>query len=70
MKKAGLKVQEDRAATLTLGREVVVFKDDGSRVETKVRLEPWLMGGHSWVVGLEGISGGYSVMRVVPKEAA
>lgn len=61
---------QERARTLHLGDEVVVYRDDGSKLETVVRLEPWLLGGHSWVVGVDGIAGGYSVMRVVRKAAA
>ncbi len=47
-----------------VGTAVEVTLDDGSIKETKTASEAWLMGGHSAVIKLEGISGGYSLDRV------
>ncbi len=46
------------------GVRVVVTKDDGTEVVTKTRSKGWLLGGHTAVIMLEGISGGYSLERV------
>jgi hypothetical protein len=43
---------------------VVLTKDDGSEVETKTRSGAWLLGGHTAVVMVEGISGCYLLERV------
>jgi hypothetical protein len=47
-----------------IGTLVEVRLDGGSLKETKTRSEAWVMGGHSAVVMLEGIAGGYSLRRV------
>ena len=47
-----------------IGIEVDVKKDDGSIVRTKTRSKAWLMGGHTAMILLEGISGGYMLQRV------
>lgn len=49
-----------------IGTEVVVRRDSGDVLVTRTCSVPWLLGGHSWVVLLEGISGCYSVARVFP----
>lgn len=70
-KATSLNRQEERANQLrTVGMPVIVTKDDGTKLKTKTRSEPWLMGGHSWVVMVEGISGGYAIMRVEPDSEA
>lgn len=46
------------------GTPVKVRKDDGSILETKTRSAAWLMGGHSAMVMVDGISGGYMLERV------
>lgn len=46
------------------GTEVVVRKDNGSEVRTRTRSGPWLLGGHTAVIMLEGVSGGYLLERV------
>lgn len=46
------------------GTPVIFRKDDGSIVETKTRSGAWMLGGHSAVVMLDGISGCYSLERV------
>jgi hypothetical protein len=50
--------------TVPVGSEVIVTKDDGSEVRTKTRSGPELMGGHSAVIWLEGVSGCYHLKRV------
>jgi len=46
------------------GCAVRVRKDDGSEVETKTRSAAWLLGGHTAVILLEGISGAFMLNRV------
>lgn len=48
------------------GTRVIVIKDNGDEVKTKTRSEAWLVGGHTPVVLLDGISGGYDLSRVRP----
>ena len=48
-----------------IGQTVRVIKDDGKLEEHKVKYEPWQLGSGTWVIGLEGIRGGYSLERVV-----
>lgn len=50
------------------GVAVDVQKDDGTVVRTKTRSAAWLMGEHSAMVLLDGISGGYSLERVTAVE--
>lgn len=60
-----------RKQELPVGTEVQVLKDNGDVVATKTRSLPWKLGGHTWVVMLEGISGCYDLARVsVRAEAA
>lgn len=47
-----------------IGTDVIVTKADGSLVKTKTRSEAQMMGGHSAVIWLEGISGCYSLRKV------
>ena len=49
-----------------IGTEVQVMLDDDTIRTTKTRSEAWVMGGHSAVILLEGISGAYSLDRVKP----
>lgn len=59
------------------GTPVILTKDDGSEFYTKTRSGPWMLGadsrdpddpthspGHTAVIMVEGISGGYSLERV------
>ena len=50
-----------------VGVEVRVTKDLGEVVETKTRSEASMLGGHSAVIWLEGISGCYLLSRVKAK---
>jgi len=53
--------------SIKLGDSVVVTKDDGSKIETKARSDPFQANGSNdlWVIFLEGISGYYALSRVV-----
>jgi hypothetical protein len=52
------------------GTPVVVTRDDGSEFKTKTRSIPWMLGascrsgGHTAVILVEGLSGGYGLWRV------
>ena len=52
------------------GTSVIVTKDDGTEFKTKTRSLPWMLGrssrdqGHTAVIMVEGISGGYGLWRV------
>lgn len=56
-------IEEFNAAN-QIGIEVDVKKDGGSINRTKTRSEAWLMGGHTAMILLDGISGGYMLERV------
>lgn len=53
-----------------IGTEVEVTKDDGSKLITRTRSMPWMLGassrskGHTPVILVEGIAGGYLLTRV------
>jgi hypothetical protein len=55
-----------------IGTEVIVTRDDGSELRTKTRSEPWMLGversrnyaGHTAVILVEGITGGYCLTRL------
>lgn len=47
-----------------VGIRVVVIGDDGKPFKTTTRGEAWLMGGHTAIINLTGISGGYRLDRV------
>jgi len=47
-----------------IGTDVIVTMDDGQEIRTKTRSEAQMMGGHSPVIWLDGISGAYSLRRV------
>jgi hypothetical protein len=49
---------------LVPGDRVSVRRDDGRVEEREVRLPAWQLGHGAWVIGLKGISGGYSLERV------
>jgi hypothetical protein len=55
-----------RAQRWPIGQAVTVTKDDGSQIATKTRCAPWKLGG-TWVVMVDGISGGYALARVVER---
>jgi len=49
-----------------VGTGVTVTMDDGMKLSTYTTSPAWLMGGHSAVIKVNGISGGYSLDRVQP----
>ncbi len=49
-----------------VGTRVVVRTDSGEVLLTVTRSMPWVMGGHSAVILVEGIAGGYALERVTP----
>lgn len=53
--------------TFPVGSPVWVRKDDGRQEATKTRSEAWVMGGHSAMVMLDGIAGGYACERVTAR---
>ncbi len=50
------------------GTKVIVRKDGGQMAETETKSEAWLLGGHTAVVMVKGISGSYDLSRVEPVE--
>lgn len=48
------------------GSDVLVVKDDGQIAVSRTKGPAWLLGGHTAVVGVQGIGGGYSLERVIP----
>lgn len=46
------------------GDVVEVRQDDGTLKEFKVKYSPWQVGHGTWVIGLVGVAGGYSLARV------
>lgn len=62
-----IRASRDAAAKLTtIGQRVIVTRDDGTELVTTIKQLPWELGHGEWVVGCEGISGGYSTTRVWP----
>lgn len=62
-----------RAAATKLtatGMAVIVVRDDGSELTTKLRSLPWQLGDGSFVCSVEGISGAYCCTRVRPAPSA
>lgn len=51
------------------GSVVLVVKDGGLTVATVTRSEAYVLGGHTAVVMVEGISGAYALDRVIPRAA-
>jgi len=47
-----------------VGCDVDVKRDDGQVTQTRTRSEAWLLGGHTPVICVEGISGCYALERV------
>lgn len=55
-----------RAQCWPIGTAVTVTKDDGSALATVTRSAPWRLGG-TWVLMVEGISGGYALARIAER---
>lgn len=51
---------------LPIGTKVNVRRDNGDILETVTKSKPWLLGGHTWVVLVHGISGCYDLHRISP----
>jgi hypothetical protein len=47
------------------GDVVAVRMDDGTYKQCTVKYAPWQLGHGEWVIGLQGIAGGYRLSRVV-----
>ena len=58
--------QLSRAQRWPIGTAVTVTKDDGTQVDTVTRSAPWRLGS-TWVLLVEGISGGYALARMVER---
>jgi hypothetical protein len=50
-----------------IGTPVTVTRDNGDKFETTTRSEAWVLNAHAMVM-VNGISGGYLLSRVVPRE--
>jgi hypothetical protein len=61
------KTVDDWNAKNPVGTPVTVRKDDGTIVHSITRSEAWLLGDHTPVVMVDGISGGYLLERVKPE---
>lgn len=48
---------------LKIGDDVIVLRDNGTEHQGKVRAEPWLLSGHTWVAMVTGIAGAYDLTR-------
>jgi hypothetical protein len=55
-----------RAMRWPIGTPVTVTKDHGDQVDTATRSAPWKLG-DTWVILVEGISGGYALARVAER---
>ncbi len=51
-----------------VGTPVRVMRDMGDTLVTKTRSEAWMLGGHTAVIQVEGISGSYALDRVTALE--
>jgi hypothetical protein len=59
-------LQLARALRWPIGTTVTVTKDDGTTLATATRSAPWKLCG-TWVVMVDGISGGYALARVIER---
>lgn len=58
----------ERAKQLNkVGMDVWLEKDGGHVVPTKTRSLPWQLGHGAWVVQVEGVAGGYNILRITPR---
>lgn len=60
----GERAVENWNRIVAVGAHVDVTLDDGSVKETTTLSEAWMLGGHTAVVVIRGISGAYSLARV------
>jgi hypothetical protein len=61
-------IDAEKAAALTVGQEVDLVLDNGAKMRTRTRSEPWQLGHGAWVVMVEGKTGGWALERVLPVE--
>lgn len=54
---------EEWNATYPVATQLIVTLDSGTEMYTQTRSEAWLLGGHTAVVLVNGITGGYSLKR-------
>lgn len=54
---------------LKSGDLVTVTRDDGRKEIRVVRMAPWKLGHGEWVIGLEGITGGFLLTRCKPEKS-
>ncbi len=64
--KAQQSAAENWNRTVPVGCRVKVKLDDGSVLETLTESQAWVLGGHTAVVTVKGISGGYLLSRCTP----
>lgn len=65
--KMGKQVEEFNRR-VQVGDPVTVTKDRGEKFETRTRSEAWVLSGHTAVVMVDGIAGGYLLERVTPSQ--
>jgi len=58
---------ERRRQINKIGMDVWREDDDGHMIPTKTRSLPWQLGHGRWVVAVEGIAGGYDLLRITPR---
>lgn len=46
------------------GTDIILTRDNGDQLSTKTRSAPWLLGGHTAVIQVDGIAGCYRLDRV------
>ncbi len=66
--KSQMEAVEHWNAKYTEGTVVHVRLDDGSQMTTQTASEAWLLGGHTAVILVDGISGAYSLSHCTPDE--
>lgn len=66
LKEAEQKMVDDWNARFAVGQPVEVKRDNGDILVTKTRSNASMLGGHSPVIWVEGISACYSLNRVTP----
>lgn len=67
-RKAAMRNKKERGARLAVklkkGDKVRCLLDSGSAIQTTLVDDPYLLGGHTWVAKLEGVSGVYDITRL------
>lgn len=55
---------EEYNRAVPIGTEVIVTKDDGKKIRTKTRSAAWVLGGHTPVIMIEGVTGCFLLDRI------